>query len=863
MKKKLLGAFFALATIFSSQAQNVRVLGYFPQYRATSGTQYDKLTDLAYSFINPNDDGSLKTDGYSTDQLFGFDANKFVITRDACANAGTNLWIALGGADDAHARDSRLNSVSADPDQRNLLATDLVAFCILHGVYGIAVDWEFPDAGTEVNNHVLLLEAINAKIDASSNTNIQVAVAVGAEYTGSVNHLNKIHTDLFGSKAHLVDDWHVMAYDFPSSYGTNHSSVASATGSMDAWKNKGMDYSKMLLGVPFYGRNANRTGEIEYNNLTGTAATNYSSDLSSGWYYNGKTTLEAKIDLAVSKGALGILIWDLGQDRPAGDYSLLDAIDVKVKTVCPIAKPNLGADKGVCAPNSVTLDPGVTGSGLQFTWTKDGGSSISSATTYDVSTAGTYKVSITDGACTKTDEIIIVSGSSITTTGDNGCDDENLTLSVNSPDGTKTYKWYDQASSGQLLATGTSYTEMFATSTTVYVEEAAAGVNNYTSSVTEIPQTPKKYHAWAGTAYTFRCAQMLVVDTDLKLKSLRLIASKLNGCTFNVKIIDAANAPNFTDVADLGPFTSPAEPGAPASAEYYFDFDLNYDLAPGTYFVYVEPATGDEGNYGVINGHTEESTESGVYTIKGSTFQAGEMDNGYPNFAATDEGQSWWSAYGPFLNWKFETGANASCGRTAATATVVNCGPPEIKIVSPSSTGQYYTQAPLIDFEANVTDGGSITSVVFEVYNGTTLVATLPTNSSGSTYTATWQANNPGTDYEFKVIATDNDNNVENAYSDFDVDADVSAQDVIMNGDLGVYPNPATDEFSISFDLVSTSDVSVEVVNSVGSVVYYQEMGSLKGTQLIKVNTDLGVGLYFVNLKVGNEVATTPLNVVK
>ena len=59
------------------------------------------------------------------------------------------------------------------------------------------------------------------------------------------------------------------------------------------------------------------------------------------------------------------------------------------------------------------------------------------------------------------------------------------------------------------------------------------------------------------------------------------------------------------------------------------------------------------------------------------------------------------------------------------------------------------------------------------------------------------------------------------------------------------------------------SDVSVEVVNSVGSVVYTQEMGSLKGTQLIKVNADLGVGLYFVNVKVGNETVTTPLNVVK
>ena len=54
MKKRLLGLFFTFATLISLQAQNVRVLGYFPQYRSTNGIQYDKLTDIAYSFINPN-----------------------------------------------------------------------------------------------------------------------------------------------------------------------------------------------------------------------------------------------------------------------------------------------------------------------------------------------------------------------------------------------------------------------------------------------------------------------------------------------------------------------------------------------------------------------------------------------------------------------------------------------------------------------------------------------------------------------------------------------------------------------------------------------------------------------------------------
>lgn len=863
MKLRLL-SFLLLGFILTSSnifAQNVRVLGYFPQYRETSGVQYSKLTDVAFSFINPNANGTLKTNGYSTDAMFGFNLTKFTIVKDGCANAGTNLWIALGGADKGHQRDARLNSVSGNSGYRTQLANDLVNFCITHGVYGIAVDWEFPNTPTEVANHVLLLEAFETAINASSNPNLKISVAVGGEYKGTVNHLSNIHTDLFNSKAHLVDEWHVMAYDFPASYNDNHSTYADAESSMDGWNGKGMPYNKMLLGVPFYGRDAGRNGEKEYNNLTGSAATNYSADASSGWLYNGKTTLESKIDLAVAKGSLGILIWDIGQDRPAGDYSLLDAIDAKALSVCPIAKPNLGPDKGVCAPNSITLDPGVVGS-FTYTWTKDGGSSIGSGATLSVSDAGTYKVVISNGSCSREDEIIVVSGSPITTTGDAGCDDETLTLSINGADGAKTYDWYDANVSGTVVNTGTTYSDIFASTSTFYVEERAAGVNNYTSSPIQIPDA--KFHSWAGGQYTFRCAQMLVVETDLTIKSLRILASKLSGITFNVKVIEAANAPNFVNETEVGPFTSPAESGAKDYEYNLFDFDVNISLSPGTYLIYIEPTTGNEENYGIVNAHTEESTEAGVYTLKGSTFQASAMDNGFPNFNVGDEGQSWWTAYGPFLNWKIETGANASCGRTPVTVSVISCGPPEVTIVSPTNAGQYYTQAPAIDFEATVTDGGTVSSVVFEVWKGLTKVATLPTNSSGSTYTATWTATDPGTDYEFKVIATDNDNNDTEAFMDFDVDFDVAVGDVIVDGNVGVYPNPATDNFNVSFDMTTANTVSIEVVNTIGAVVYTDALGTLNGgSQLVNINANLSEGLYFVNVKVGNEVVSTPLNVIK
>lgn len=852
MKKKLLGAFFALATIFSSQAQNVRVLGYFPQYRATSvlNAQYDKLTDIAFSFINPNANGSLKTNGYATDQLFGFDNNKFTVVKDGCQANGVNLWISLGGADGPEQRSARLNSVSGNTTYLNTMVTDLVAFCITNGLYGISVDWEFPKTNAAKANHVKLLEALASKIASSSNPNLKVSVAVGGEYKGSYTHFNYLHTDLVGSKSGLVDEWHIMAYDFPPSYGVNHSSLIDAEGCMDGWNNvtgvgNGIPYNQMLLGVPFYGRKTG--GEIEYNNLTGNAATNFNSDVSGSWHYNGKSTLEAKIDLAVAKGAPGILIWDLGQDR-SDQYSLLKVINDKVNTVCPIAKPNLGADRGVCAPNSITLDPGVTGSGLTFVWTKDGGSSIGSGSTLSVSSAGTYKVSISGNGCTKEDEVVVVSGSPLTTTGASGCDDETLSLTITNPASGKTYDWYDSQSAGTKVSTGTTYSDVFTSSATYYVEEKADGVVTYTTS----PDAGTDPNAYWGLNAGTEIGQRLTVDADLTIKSFRMLVKGKDGVTFKFKVITATG---LSLVKESEVFT--VSPDATAGTYQYDlkDFSPTGGLAlvPGDYFIYPEITSG---TIVYQSGYVNENLEAGVFKL---------YEAMYTNYGSGfDKDQSaGMTHYGPFFKLVIETGANASCGRTAVNVTVQPCGPPNVTINSPTNTGKYYTQAPLINFDATITDEGSVSSVVFEVYNGSTLVATLPTNSSGSSYTASWQATSASTDYKFKVIATDNDGNTTTSDVDFDVDADVSAQDEIINGKLGVYPNPTTNEFNISFDLTSTNEVNVEVVNTIGAVVYSQKMGVLNGSQLINVNADLGVGFYFVNVKVGNNTVTTPLNIVK
>jgi SOS-response transcriptional repressor LexA len=90
---------------------------------------------------------------------------------------------------------------------------------------------------------------------------------------------------------------------------------------------------------------------------------------------------------------------------------------------------------------------------------------------------------------------------------------------------------------------------------------------------------------------------------------------------------------------------------------------------------------------------------------------------------------------------------------------------------------------------------------------------------------------------------------------------------VVENGQshsVKVYPNPASDVFVLDMTLASTEQVNVELVNSIGQVVFSQNEGSVSGSR--KMNIDLNNqadGLYFVRVTIGGETRTMKLNIAK
>lgn len=130
-----------------------------------------------------------------------------------------------------------------------------------------------------------------------------------------------------------------MAYDF-SGWWTGpgpHSSYEDAIGSgsdevstgLAYWVNyRGWPKEKILLGVPFYGRDFDDNGKsISYRTIASQFPEAPEYDQINNIYYNGKETIRRKATYIVENQFSGIMMWELAHDAPEDSISLLNVID--------------------------------------------------------------------------------------------------------------------------------------------------------------------------------------------------------------------------------------------------------------------------------------------------------------------------------------------------------------------------------------------------------------------------------------------------------------------------------------------------------------------------------------------------------
>jgi chitinase len=346
-----------------------RLVGYLASW--TIGKEYqvadvpaNRLTHLNYAFagISPSGEcvlGNARVDGPSLSELRRL--------KQRNSTLRTSISITGGGAT------GRFPTVAGTADARQHFAQSCVRFIQQYGLDGVDLDWEYPTGSADRDNLTLLLAELRSRLDQQGigdHTHYFLTIAAPASPAHYLNFdLGKIHE--------YVDWLNLMTYAFHGGWDTttNFEAPLHATSSdpsstiqrlfyngdavVQAYLAAGVPASKIVVGVPFYGRGwkgvpdvnhglyqpadgvppgTHAAGIFAYRDLKDRFLGSYSrywhDEAQAPWLYNPSTgvmityddpeSLGNKADYAVAKRLGGIMIWELSTDDV--QHSLVEAI---------------------------------------------------------------------------------------------------------------------------------------------------------------------------------------------------------------------------------------------------------------------------------------------------------------------------------------------------------------------------------------------------------------------------------------------------------------------------------------------------------------------------------------------------------
>jgi GH18 family chitinase len=321
----LLGA-FVLRVATALENKQMVFAAYVPEYRA--GIDWDffgqHVTDFILFSVEPLPDGDLKPYFPIDDE--GPDSALVKAHRARNNSAHTNhlesdadrlrLLLCVGGA----GRSAHFRSVTSTKAKRTSFLKNLLEILTSKQLQGIDFDWETPSNRNDINQYQMLLqEAAN------------MLRPRGFLVTATLHAWQDIGVLAYAS----LDRVHLMSYD---ARGTTHSSYETAL--MDVQRLVGFNCpkSKIVLGVPFYGRGLQNAGLVlTYNDLVQKVGADLdpTSDIlgtgKSAIGFNNVLTVQRKTKYAIKESLAGIFAWEIGQDSNDPMTSLTKAIsDVRM-----------------------------------------------------------------------------------------------------------------------------------------------------------------------------------------------------------------------------------------------------------------------------------------------------------------------------------------------------------------------------------------------------------------------------------------------------------------------------------------------------------------------------------------------------
>ncbi|KAI8865807.1 chitinase [Ramicandelaber brevisporus] len=266
-KQVLVAAACAATVALAADDSNSKVVvGYYPSWNsgALKGFDYSQVTHMHYASALPQNDGTIS-----------FDGDWFIdnVTKAAQAK-GTKVAISVGGIGGS----SEFSPVVASPELRAKFIDNIVSFVDKHGLDGVDLDWEYP--GRQVNdcNNQRCFElpaaveaaALDKKFGTDADKRKIITLAIRVQpFDGPNGPLKDVR-----AYAKQVDFASVMAFDHgnrlsktttplaPFNFEKGKGDAYSVVQAVNDWLKAGWPASKLVLGVPFYGRSTTTTVDM-------------------------------------------------------------------------------------------------------------------------------------------------------------------------------------------------------------------------------------------------------------------------------------------------------------------------------------------------------------------------------------------------------------------------------------------------------------------------------------------------------------------------------------------------------------------------------------------------------------------------